>query len=78
MSGKSKIFSRSGKSPGILKKMSGNFGHLTHVREFCDVIVREFYYDIIFILKLPSHDKDCVYVNVYLANINSWSTDYYC
>ena len=31
--GKNKIFSRSGKCQGILKKMSGNFGHLTNVRE---------------------------------------------
>ena len=34
ISGKNKIFSRSGKSQGILKKMSGNFGHMTHIREF--------------------------------------------
>ena len=31
ISGKNKIFSRSGN----FEKMSGNFGHLTHVREFC-------------------------------------------
>ena len=30
--GKNKIFSRS----GDFEKMSGNFGHLTNVRKFCD------------------------------------------
>ena len=33
MSGKHKIFSRSGKSQEILKKMSGKFDHFTNVRE---------------------------------------------
>ena len=49
---------------GNFEKMSGNFGHLTHVRELsgnfvisCQGIVREFCHDIIFRLKLPSYDK---------------------
>ena len=49
MSGKNKIFSRSWKSQGILKKMSGNFDHLTYARELsgnfvmsCHGIVRGF------------------------------------
>ena len=69
MSGKNKIFSRSGKSQGILKKMSGNFGHMTHVRELsgnfmmlCQGIVREFCCDIIFKLKLPSYDTGSTWV----------------
>ena len=33
VSGKNKIFSKSGKGQRILKKMSGNFGYLTHVGE---------------------------------------------
>ena len=51
---------------GNFERMSGNFGHLTHVRELsgnfvmsCQGIVREFCHDIIFRLKLPSYDKDC-------------------
>ena len=32
-SGKNKIFSRSGNCQGNFEKMSGNFGHLTNVRE---------------------------------------------
>ena len=66
---KNKIFTRSGKSRGIVKKMSGNFGHLTHVRELsgnfvmsCQGIVREFCHDIIFRLKLPSYDKGSIWV----------------
>ena len=58
MSGKNKIFSR-----------SGNFGHFTHVRELsgnfmmsCQGIVREFYHDINFRLKLPSFDKGSTWV----------------
>ena len=64
MSGKNKIFSRSGKSQGIWKKMSGKFGHLAHVRELsgnfvmsCQGIVREFVITLFFTLKFPPYDK---------------------
>ena len=64
VSGRNKIFWRSWKRQRILKKMSGNFSHFTHVRELsgnfvmsCQGIVREFYHDIFFRLKPPSHDK---------------------
>ena len=65
MSGKNKIFSRSGKSQGILRKcrgilavwpMSGNFVMS------CQGIVREFCHDIIYRLKLPSYDKGSTWV----------------
>ena len=59
------------------EKMSGYFGHITHVRELPgnfvmshQGIVREFYHGIIFRLKLPSYKGStwaCVYVNVCLA-----------
>ena len=49
---------------GNFEKLSGKFGHLTHVRESlgnfvmsCQGIVREFCHDIIFRLKFPSCDK---------------------
>ena len=49
---------------GNFEKMSGNFDHLTHVRELsgnfvmsCQGIVRKFFHDIIFRLKLKLYDK---------------------
>ena len=77
MSGKNKIFSRSGKSQGILKKWQGILAIWPMPGNFvmsCQGIVREFCHDIIFRLKLPSCDKgfsQVVYINVCLANINS-------
>ena len=64
MSGKNKIFLRVREKSGNFKKNSGNFGHLTHVRELsrdfvisCQGIVREFCHDIIFRLKFPSYGE---------------------
>ena len=58
MSGKNKIFSKSGKSQGILKKCQGILT-ISPMSGNCQGIlwchVREFYYDIIFRLKLPSY-----------------------
>ena len=58
-----------------VREKSGNFGHLTHVRELsgnfvmsCQGIVRKFCHDIILRLKLPSYDK-CfffVLVNIFI------------
>ena len=54
---------------GNFEKMSGNFSHLTHVRELsgnfvmsCQGIVREFFHEIIFRLNPPSYNKgsNCV------------------
>ena len=68
MSGRNNIFSRSGKSQNF-EKMSGNFDHLTHVRELSgnfvmsyEGIVREFSHDIIFRMKLPSYDNGSTWV----------------
>ena len=50
-------------SPGRGK--SGNFGHLTHVRELSGNLgchVREFCHDIIFRLRLQSYDKGSTWV----------------
>ena len=65
MSGKNKIFSRSGN----FEKMSQNFSHLTHVMELsgnfvmsCQGIVREFCHDIICRLKIPLYDKGSTWV----------------
>ena len=71
---------------GNFEKMSGNFGHFTHVLSWnfvmsCQGIVGEFYHDIIFDWNLHHMIRlylGCVYVNVCLANINSRFTDYYC
>ena len=68
MSEKNKISPGQGKVVNF-EKMSGNIGHLTHVREMsgnfvmlCQGIVREFCHDIIFRSKLPSYDKSCTWV----------------
>ena len=52
-----------------VREMSGNFGHLNHVRELsgnCVMsyqgIVREFCHDIIFRLKFPSYYKGSTWV----------------
>ena len=76
-------FLQVGEKLGILKKMSRNFCHLAHVREFCDVMSGNcqgiFFWTF---LDWNFHHMiralSGLYVNVCLANINSRSTDYYC
>ena len=67
------------KMSGNFEKMSGNFGHLTHIRELsgnfvmsCQGIVRKFCHDIIF------RFNHMIRALSGWANINSKSTNYYC
>ena len=46
MSEKNEIFSRSRKNQGILKKMSGNCGHLINVRELSGNFVMTIFFQI--------------------------------
>ena len=69
---------------GNFEKMSGNFGHFTHVRELsgnfvmsCQGIVREFYHDIIFRLKLPTFDKGSTWVCLCKCLLDKYKLEVY-
>ena len=56
MSGEKLKFLQIREMSGNFEKMSRNFGHLTHVREFCDVMLENFKFQI------QAYDKGPIWV----------------